>query len=169
MEEIPHRLVMVGQKGWGGVDRNLTRVVQSHDFEEYVFRTEYIPQELMPLVYNLADGVVMPSIVEGFGLPVLEAMACGTPVLISEDPALVETAGDAAIVADATKLSDLRAGLEMLIADRGRRRKLRQDGLQRAEKFTWENAAKATVEVYREAKEAWDKVGGAQSADAQES
>ena len=82
---------------------------------------------------------------------------------------VVETAGGAAISVDATKLSEMRAGLETLIADRGRRRKLRQDGLQRAEKFTWDNAAKATVEVYHEAKEAWDKVGGAAPADAQES
>ena len=102
---LPHKLVLVGKRGWGGVDRRVNQLVRELDFEDRVFRTEYVPQEALPYIYNLADALLFPSIIEGFGLPVLEAMACGTPVICSKDPALLETAGGAALSAGADDLT----------------------------------------------------------------
>ena len=158
---IPHQLVIVGARGWGRVDAKLSRLVRELAFEGRVFMTNYLAQELMPLVYNLADAVMMPSLVEGFGLPVLEAMACGTPVMISSDPALTETAGDAAWVVDGEDLRSMREGIETLLQDRALRRRLREAGLKRAKEFSWERTARRTLEVYREAIDVRRQVGTA--------
>jgi len=88
--------------------------------------------------------------VEGFGLPALEAAACAAPILISRDPALREVAGDAALSVDASSLPELRAGIERVLTDEELRSRLRQAGPRRAAEFTWERAARATLEVYRE-------------------
>ena len=104
----------------------------------------YVEKDALAQLYRGAAALVLPSRYEGFGLPVLEAMACGTPVVVSNDPALREVAGDAAVYAD----GDLAEAVGRALAGRDR---LVAAGLERARAFSWEETARRTLEVYREA------------------
>jgi glycosyltransferase involved in cell wall biosynthesis len=95
--------------------------------------------------------MVYPSLFEGFGLPVLEAMACGCPVVTSNSGALAEVAGDAAVLVDPTSEEAIADGIRLLWTDAELRERLAFRGSQRAAAFTWEGAARATSAVYREA------------------
>ena len=105
----------------------------------------YVPTERLAALYRGAACLVQASLHEGFGLPVVEAMASGTPVVILPDPALLEVAGDAAVVVTQQGLAD---GIRRAVDERDR---LVAAGLERARAFTWEASARATVEVYVEA------------------
>ena len=104
----------------------------------------YLDKDELASLYRRAACLVLPSRYEGFGLPVLEAMACGTPVVATREPALVEVCGDAAVYAAADGLAD---AVREAIRERGR---LAQAGLERARRFTWRGAAEQTLDVYRE-------------------
>jgi glycosyltransferase involved in cell wall biosynthesis len=127
-------LRVVGEKGWGGVraDGWLGRV----------------SDERLAELYRGARCFVFPSLYEGFGIPVVEAMACGTPVVTSIGGATEETAGGAAVLVDPRDPASIAAGIEEASA---RRNELIRLGLDRASAFTWDRVAKATAEVYREA------------------
>jgi glycosyltransferase involved in cell wall biosynthesis len=127
-------LRVVGARGWGGVDADgwLGRVSD---------------QELAEL-YRGARCLVYPSLYEGFGIPVLEAMACGTPVVTSAGGATEEVAGGAAVLVDPHDPAAITAGIEEAVA---RRVELRARGLERAAQFTWERVAAETRAVYEEA------------------
>jgi alpha-1,3-rhamnosyl/mannosyltransferase len=101
----------------------------------------YVPKEELVRLYQSAAALVFPSRYEGFGLPVVEAMACGTPVVAAPEPALQEVAGDAAIFTD-----DLADGVRRALADRDR---LSAAGLERAKAFSWGETARITADVYR--------------------
>ena len=153
--KLPHKLVIAGQKGWG-LD-NLEKLIRELNAQDYVYFTGYLPHAALPALYSLADLFIMPSLIEGFGMPVLEAMACGCPVLISTDPALQEVSASAArtIPYDADKpLLPLREALEDLLADRpGQRQELIRRGLERARLFSWEKTAQLTRQCYARALE----------------
>ena len=155
--KLPHSLVLAGQLGWG-MD-GLKRLIHELNAQEYVFFTGYVPAEGLTLLYNLADLFVLPSHIEGFGLPLLEAMACGCPALISNAPALVEVAGGAARVwaHDENKpFQPMREALEELLvedADEPLRKALRVKGLERAKEFTWTRTAELTRACYARALE----------------
>jgi glycosyltransferase involved in cell wall biosynthesis len=146
---LPHRLVLVGKPAWRW--REVAEAVRGLGVTDTVLMTGYVPQEALPYLYNLADALLFPSLVEGFGLPVLEAAACGTPVMTSRDPALLEVAGEASLAASADSLPELRSGIERILADERLRKELSRAGRERAAGFTWEKAARATMEAYREA------------------
>lgn len=115
-------------------------------------RVSFVPRvgyELLPEVYAGADLLVMPSFIEGFGLPVLEAMACGTPVVCSRAASLPEVAGNAAECFEPTSVEDLAAAMEGVLSSTGRQAELRRKGLERATLFSWEECARRTLEVYR--------------------
>jgi len=116
-------------------------------------RTGYLPEEELPLFYNHAVALVYPSLYEGFGLPVIEAMACGAPVLTSRTSSLGEIAHDAALLVDPHSEDELAEGLRSLAADAGLRQSLRARGTERAALFSWERTARETVAVYREVAE----------------
>jgi alpha-1,3-rhamnosyl/mannosyltransferase len=97
-----------------------------------------------------AEALVYPSLYEGFGLPILEAMACGTPVLTSDVSALPEVAGGAAVLVDPRDLDSVRDGMERLLGDQGLRRQLAEAGLARAAAFSWTDTARRTAAVLRE-------------------
>ena len=126
-------LRVVGPQGWGGVDIDTVGFVQDDELAR---------------LYRGAQCLVYPSLYEGFGLPVLEAMACGIPVVTSATGATAEVAGDAAVLVDPLDVEAIAAGIREAIE---RRDELRAAGLERASQFTWENAARQTVDVYREA------------------
>jgi glycosyltransferase involved in cell wall biosynthesis len=110
-----------------------------------------VPDEELVDLYNGATAFVCPSLYEGFGLPVLEAFACGVPVVCSNLSSLPEVAGDAALLVDATDVEDFSEALISVYRNEDRRREMREAGLRRAAQFTWKQCAERTVEVYRRA------------------
>jgi alpha-1,3-rhamnosyl/mannosyltransferase len=108
-----------------------------------------VPEEDLPALYSGARAFVFPSLYEGFGLPPLEAMACGTPVACSDIPSLRKTAGDAALLFDPKEPEAIAAALERLLTDAALREDLRERGLRRAAELTWDAAAQRTLHVYR--------------------
>ncbi|OGR61604.1 MAG: hypothetical protein A2X36_01315 [Elusimicrobia bacterium GWA2_69_24] len=108
----------------------------------------FVPHSDLVAFYGAADALVYPSLYEGFGLPILEAMACGTPVITSDRSSMPEVAGDAAILVDPTDSEAVRAALVAVLDDGGKRADLRERGLARAAQLTWEEAARRTLAVY---------------------
>jgi alpha-1,3-rhamnosyl/mannosyltransferase len=114
-----------------------------------VILTGYVSEEGKVALLGGAEALVYPSIYEGFGLPVLEAMACGTPVLTSDVSALPETAGGAALLVDPSSIEDIAAGMERLLTDTTLRESLRAAGTARAATFSWDETARLTADVLR--------------------
>lgn len=108
---------------------------------------DYVPEQELPRLINRAIALVFPSLWEGFGLPVLEAMACGTPVITSNISALKEVAGEAAILVNPYKTKEITAAMQDLLQDQGLRSHLCDRGLARAKQFTWQQTAAATQSV----------------------
>jgi glycosyltransferase involved in cell wall biosynthesis len=148
----PHAppLILAGGKGW--YYNQIFELVESLNLKEAVHFPGYIPQEFLPLWYNAATLFVYPSHFEGFGLPVLEAMACGTPVITSTVSSLPEVAGaeGAARLVDPGQPEALAQSLAELMNRPDLRAEMRVKGLARAACFSWEKTAQETVAVYRE-------------------
>jgi glycosyltransferase involved in cell wall biosynthesis len=108
----------------------------------------FVPDELLPAVYSAASVLAFPSLYEGFGLPILEAMACGTPVVASRASCLPEVAEGAALLIDPTDVDELATALELMLSDPSLRARLVEQGLQRASEYTWQRAAEQLLAVY---------------------
>lgn len=144
----PPYLVLAGGKGW--LDSGIYRKVQELQLEQSVLFTAYVPgDEICPLMCG-ALAFVFPSIYEGFGMPPLEAMACGVSVLTTHAASLPEVVGDDAVVVDPYNVAAIADGLEQLYTDAALRKHLREAGPKRAGLFTWENAAKQLYAIYQE-------------------
>ncbi len=115
--------------------------------KDKVLHVGFIAEEDLPTVYSLADVFLFPSIWEGFGLPALEAMACGVPVITSNTSSLPEVVGDAGIKVNPYDITEIAYNLKRLLTDTGLRNTLSQKGIERAKTFTWEKAARRTLEV----------------------
>ena len=122
--------------------------IQAHNLTDRVVRTGMIREADLPIIYSLADLFVFPSLVEGFGLPPLEAMACGTPVLASTTPAVAEAVGNAALSFDPRNSAQLAAVLHKALTDGDLRIRLRECGRERIQAFTWERVARTTLQAY---------------------
>jgi glycosyltransferase involved in cell wall biosynthesis len=145
---VAEPLVIAGGRGWGNL--GLERLVADLGLEQSVCWAGFASMEDQPLWYNAAALFVYPSLYEGFGLPVLEAMACGTPVLVSDRASLPEVVGDAGVLVDPDKIDALGDAMFSLLNDDDRRADLAVRGLERARTFTWDAAARATLATYRQ-------------------
>lgn len=128
----------------------LVKLLKLYGKDSAVIRLGFVPDEALVALYNLATVYGQPSFYEGFGLPVLEAMACGTPVVASKKASLPETTGDAAVLVDPYDINDIANGLTVAIEDGDLREKLIEKGLKQAKKFSWEKVAHETYKVYQE-------------------
>lgn len=143
------RLVLAGGKGW--LYDELFATVETLGLSEEVIFPGYVMNDDLPLWYNAATALAYPSLYEGFGMQVLEAQACGTPVLTSNVSSLPEAAGDAALMVHPRDVQALAAGLNRLLADESLRHQLRAAGLAHARQFTWSRTARETARVYCQA------------------
>ena len=139
-------LILAGPDGWA--DRRLRAAVKRACDTGIVRRLGYVPDEKLPSLYSGAAAFVYPSVYEGFGLPVLEAMACGTPVITSATGALAEVTEAAALGVDVYDTLAIRDALEWVLTDRDVSARLRRAGPRQASGFTWSATAEATSEVY---------------------
>ncbi|PZV18235.1 MAG: mannosyltransferase [Pseudanabaena sp.] len=128
---------------------SLKKQVQELGITDRVKFLDYVPYDDLPKIISRAIALVFPSLWEGFGLPVIEAMACGTPVITSNLSSLPEVAGDAAILIDPYKVAEITDAMQAIANDTGLRSHLSQLGLQRATQFSWAKTGQATVEVLK--------------------
>jgi glycosyltransferase involved in cell wall biosynthesis len=140
------RFVMTGKPSSA-----LNAEIQSLDLETKVYFVGTMENELLAKLYRGALGFIFPSLYEGFGLPPLEAMACGVPVLTSNVCSLPEVIGDAGMLVDPLDIDEIAMSIRMLVENTDLRRTLRQKGLRRVQEFTWKETARKTAEVLRTA------------------
>ncbi len=150
-------LAIAGAPGWWYED--LARWVRVRGLEALVRFLGRVPDADLPALYSACAAFAYPSLYEGFGLPPLEALACGAPTVCSNRSSLPEVVGDAALQVDPTRPADLAAALARVLDDEALRRELRARGLARAAQFTWERTAAATAAIYRQALEARPRPG----------
>ena len=139
-------LVIAGAKAWHHHELNST--LSSLERKGKIILTGYIPQGVLPNLYKNASLFVYPSLYEGFGLPVLEAMASGVPVITSNTTSLPEVVGDAGLLVDPQNVDALREGISRLLVDDTLRRDISGKGLERARLFSWEKCSRETLAVY---------------------
>jgi glycosyltransferase involved in cell wall biosynthesis len=142
-QALPHRLVLAGGR-WSGAEAIDAKVAEL-GLQGTVIFPGFVPNELLPALYACADLFVFPSLFEGFGIPLLEAMASGTPVCAANTSSVPEGVGDAGLLFDPTDPQAIAAAIARLLADRGLRERLVQRGLDRATHFTWDRAAAAAL------------------------
>ena len=141
-------LIIAGKRGWkyDGIFETVTQL----GLEKFVHFTDFVDQKDLPNLYNLAEVFVYPSLYEGFGLPPLEAMACGCPIITSNSSSLPEVAGDAAIMINPQNVNAFAGAIKRVLTDENLRKEMIEKGLKQAKKFSWEKCAKETLKVYRE-------------------
>ncbi|MBA3533641.1 MAG: glycosyltransferase family 4 protein [Ardenticatenales bacterium] len=148
---LPHTLLVVGRRGWK--EDAIFEAVERLALGDAVRFLDYVPTTALVALYNLAEALAFPSLYEGFGLPVVEAMACGTPVVTSERGSLGEIAGGAAQFVEPTNVESIAAGLHTVLNDEFRRAELRVLGLAHVAALTWVATARQTRQVYEGALE----------------
>jgi glycosyltransferase involved in cell wall biosynthesis len=141
-----HQLILAGPNGWQM--EGFGAEIEQLELQNSVRMLGYVPAEDLPGLYSLASVFVFPSLYEGFGLPPLEAMACGVPVLTSNNSSLAEICADAAHLINPHDETELAAGLRELLEDPEWRAELGRRGLRRSEEFSWKRAARQTTAVY---------------------
>lgn len=144
--ESKPQLVVCGGRGWK--DQEVFELIGELKLQQQVKFTGYVPDSDLPALYSGAMVFAYPSLYEGFGLPPLEAMACGAPVLTSATSSLPEVVGEAGIKVDPTDVHAIARELGRMIADQSLRLQLGQKGLERSRLFSWERAANETQSVY---------------------
>jgi len=143
-----HRLVFTGGTRWksSGIISKIDELGLQND----ISILGYIPEEELPVLYNAADLLVYPSLYEGFGMPVVEAMACGCPVITSNTTSLPEITGMAGIIVDPNNYRELADAISLVIQDSQLKQKMRRQGLEQANFFSWERCAQQTMSIYKQ-------------------
>ena len=150
----PPALVLAGARGWhsGDLDRRIGGMT------DRVRSLGFVPEEDLPALYSGADVFIYPSLYEGFGIPVLEALACGVPTITSNISSMPEVAGDAAELVDPQNTEAIANALQRLLTDRGLREELRRRSRLRAVAFSWDETARLTVESYDRTFSEWRRI-----------
>ena len=146
---ISHKLILCGGKGWY-YHKIFTKITELDLGDDVIF-TGYMSEDNLCLLYNSADIFVFPSLYEGFGLPVLEAMACGCPVITSKCSSLSEIAGDGAVLINPAEPGEIAEKIWQILNDDELRKGLREKGLQQSKKFSWDKTADETLKYLQEA------------------
>ena len=145
--KVEHNLVLIGQKGWNY--EPIFELIANSPYAQNIYHLDYLADELVAAFYAKTDVFVYPSHYEGFGLPILEAMTLGAPVITSNVSSMPEVAGNAALLIDPNNPEELAESILKVISDRQLRQDLIDKGKTRASLFSWENTAKKTLEAYR--------------------
>jgi glycosyltransferase involved in cell wall biosynthesis len=148
-EEFRYQLVIVGKRAW--LYKHIFHEAHRSRYAGDVILTDYVPESDLPGLYSGATAFVYPSIFEGFGLPVVEAMACGTPVVTSNSSALPEVVGEAGLMVDPYDEEALAKAILRVVEDAQLRARLSEKSLLQAAKFSWRRTAELTLAVYQEA------------------
>jgi glycosyltransferase involved in cell wall biosynthesis len=146
-EAVPHHLVLVGRRGWNA--EPIFEAMARSPWAQQIHHLDYLDDAAVEYLYRHAAVFAFPSHYEGFGLPVLEAMALGVPVVTSNTSSLPEVAGDAAVLVDPAEPESIAAGLAAVVGDAQRRAELIQRGFAQVQKFSWRATALGTVQAYR--------------------
>ncbi len=147
-EGLSDGLVIVGRKGW--LYEEFFRALEASPARQAVCFPGYVLDDDLPALYTGAQAFAFPSLAEGFGLPLLEAMSCGTPSVCANVTSLPEISGDAALLVDPLDVEAIAAALRQVVTDLSLRERLRIKGMERAASFTWERAAQETLALYRQ-------------------
>ncbi len=142
------KLVLVGKFGW--MESGLPDKASQLGISQDLILTGYVSDDDVPIFYNAAETLVYPSLFEGFGLPPLEAMACGTPVITANRTSLPEVVGDAGIMVDPYDTDALADAMSRVLSDESLRAEMSAQGLKQAKEFDWERAAQKALSIYRE-------------------
>lgn len=145
--ELPHHLILVGKDNWHASD--VRESVRRSGFEDRIHFTGFVPDEDLHKLYCGCDVFVFPSFYEGFGLPILEAMACGRAVACSDTSAMPEVADSAAFLFDPASIAEMTKAMIDLLMDSELRERMGRLGMKRAAKFSWQRAASETLETYQ--------------------
>jgi glycosyltransferase involved in cell wall biosynthesis len=151
-DKIKHQLVIVGYRD-PRYYPSLKQAAASHGIGDRVLFLDYMKPDILPTLYRGAHWLVLPSLFEGFGMPPLEAMACGTPVIVSSTPALRETVGEAGLYFDPTDIRDMAERIFSACSNDTQRAELREKGLERAGKFSWSKSAGEILILLKQANE----------------
>ncbi|MGB5773034.1 MAG: glycosyltransferase family 1 protein [Crocosphaera sp.] len=145
--KIPHQLILIGKKGWNYQD--IFDKINISNFKEDIQHLDYVSDELVAIFYSQAEAFIYPSFYEGFGLPVLEAMTLGAPVIVSNTSSLPEVAGDAALYINPNDYHELAQIMLKVVDNSTLRKEMINKGKKQADQFSWERTAKATLNVYK--------------------
>ena len=146
---LPHQLVIGGKKGW--LFDDIFNTVRDLNLEEDVHFPGFIADSDLPALYSAAEFFAYPSLYEGFGLPIIEALACGTPVLTADNSCLPEAGGEGALYVDAESVDSIAAGITRLAAQPELRARLAADGQAHARAFTWQRSLRHLLDAYERA------------------
>ncbi len=148
---LEHRLVLAGSEG--EVIEDVKKAIMESNYSSEIFVTGFFPHEGFPLLYSASEGCLFPSVNEGVGLPVLEAMATGVPVACSKEGALPEIAGQNAIYFDSDNLEEMAGAMEQLALNSEMRKRMIEAGIAWTKRFDWEKTAEKTIQVLQEVAE----------------
>jgi glycosyltransferase involved in cell wall biosynthesis len=149
-ERVPQvQFVIVGQSGWDHGEAE--HIAATPELRSRVLFLGYVREAHLPLLYTNATAFIYPSLYEGFGFPIVEAMACGTPVITSLSSSMAEIAAGAALLVDPLDEKAIGAAIVAMLTNEALRAELRAKGLARVAEYSWERTARETVEAYREA------------------
>jgi len=146
--DLPHKLVLVGR--WGWLNSSLMELMTECAVREHVVLLDYVPRADLPYLYSGADLFVLPSLYEGFGLPLIEAMACGTPVAAADNSSLTEIVGDAGLLFKAEDVAQIQYTIKRIVDSPELQGELRTKGLARAKGFSWEQSCDKLLSIFSE-------------------